>query len=78
MELKDAIDAPRFHHQWLPDEIMTEPGVLIKSTKRRLTDMGYTIINVSDFGRVDAIMFPDDKNMIGHSDKRGYGIALGY
>jgi gamma-glutamyltranspeptidase len=40
--------------------------------------MGYTIINVSDFGRVDAIMFPDDKNMTGHSDKRGYGKALGY
>jgi gamma-glutamyltranspeptidase/glutathione hydrolase len=78
MELKDAIDVPRFHHQWLPDEIMTEPGVLIKSTKRRLTEMGYTIINVSDFGRVDAIMFPDDKNMTGHSDKRGYGKALGY
>ena len=78
MELKDAIDSPRFHHQWYPDEIMIENGSFDKSTRRRLTDMGYTISNVSDFGRVDAIMFLEDGSMVGHSDIRGYGKAVGY
>jgi gamma-glutamyltranspeptidase/glutathione hydrolase len=43
MDLGQAIDAPRIHHQWLPDKIYTEPYALSPDTMRLLTGMGYTV-----------------------------------
>ena len=40
--------------------------------------MGYNIKEIPDFGRVDAIMFLEDGSMTGHSDRRGYGVSLGF
>ena len=37
MNLQEAIDAPRIHHQWLPDEVLTEPNALSPDTLRILT-----------------------------------------
>jgi len=76
--LKDAIDLPRFHHQWLPDEIQMESSFSDEQTRKDLSNMGYKIKNISDFGRVDAIYFEDDGTMSAHSDRRGYGYSLGY
>src|ERR1051326_5929043 len=43
MNVRQAVDAPRFHHQWLPDEVTFERNALPDSTTQRLTAMGYTI-----------------------------------
>lgn len=78
MDLIQAVNSPRFHHQWYPDEIMVEKDLLNNNSKRKLIDMGYSIKEVGDFGRIDAIMFLNDGLMTGYSDNRGYGKALGY
>jgi gamma-glutamyltranspeptidase/glutathione hydrolase len=77
-ELDKAIDAPRFHHQWYPDEIQMEKDFADENVKTELQNMGYAIKEIPDFGRVDAIMFLDDGSMVGYSDRRGYGKAIGY
>lgn len=43
MDLQEAIDAPRIHHQWLPDRVLMEPYALSPDTVRLLTGMGYKV-----------------------------------
>jgi gamma-glutamyltranspeptidase/glutathione hydrolase len=43
MTIQEAIDTPRIHHQWLPDEILTEPYALSPDTLRILGKMGYKV-----------------------------------
>jgi gamma-glutamyltranspeptidase / glutathione hydrolase len=43
MDIRQAIDAPRIHHQWLPDKVFTEPYALSPDTMRLLTGMGYDV-----------------------------------
>jgi len=43
MTIQEAIDTPRIHHQWLPDEILTEPYALSPDTVKALTKMGYKV-----------------------------------
>jgi gamma-glutamyltranspeptidase/glutathione hydrolase len=78
MELEDAVDFPRFHHQWYPDEIQIERETLDGQTQRRLIEMGHNITNTTKFGRIDAIIFSSEGLMKGYSDSRGYGKAIGY
>ncbi|MGB9696918.1 MAG: gamma-glutamyltransferase [Ignavibacteria bacterium] len=76
--LSDAIEIRRFHHQWLPDYIQYEQGCFPKTVVSQLMSMGHNLKEVSNFGRIDAIMIFPDGRMTGHSDSRGYGKALGY
>lgn len=78
MGLKDAIDSPRFHHQWLPDEIQMEKDFAGELQRTELSAMGYAIKNVGDFGRIEGIMINQDGSMSAHSDRRGYGFSSGY
>jgi gamma-glutamyltranspeptidase / glutathione hydrolase len=43
MDARQAVDAPRFHHQWLPDVVTFERNALPDSTTQRLQAMGYTV-----------------------------------
>jgi gamma-glutamyltranspeptidase/glutathione hydrolase len=43
MDLQEAIDAPRVHHQWLPDKVYIEPRALSPDTLRLLAGMGYDV-----------------------------------
>ena len=43
MNIQEAIDAPRIHHQWLPDKVYMEPRALSPDTIKLLTGMGYTV-----------------------------------
>jgi gamma-glutamyltranspeptidase / glutathione hydrolase len=45
-----AVDAPRIHHQWLPDAIMAEPFALSADTRAALTAMGYKIVDQTPWG----------------------------
>jgi gamma-glutamyltranspeptidase / glutathione hydrolase len=52
---QEAVDAPRIHHQWLPDEIFAEPHALSPDTKVLLEAMGYRIREQSPWGAVALI-----------------------
>ncbi len=58
MELQEAVNAPRIHHQWLPDEIFAETRALSPDTRRLLEAMGHKITEQSPWGAVAAILRP--------------------
>jgi len=43
MDIQEAIDAPRIHHQWLPDVVTVEPHALSPDTEKLLAGMGYKV-----------------------------------
>ena len=43
MNIQEAIDAPRIHHQWLPDRVYMEPYALSADTMKILTEMGHDV-----------------------------------
>jgi gamma-glutamyltranspeptidase/glutathione hydrolase len=43
MDVRQAVDAPRFHHQWLPDEVTFERDAIPDSTVQALTAIGHTV-----------------------------------
>jgi gamma-glutamyltranspeptidase/glutathione hydrolase len=55
MSLQQAIDAPRFHHQWLPDEINVEKGFLTPAFEDSLKKRGHTLKELPKLGRIDAV-----------------------
>lgn len=80
MGMQEAVNAPRFHHQWLPDEIMMEPNRFSKSVIENLTKKGYKINENSApvIGKVDAILVLPDGNLEGGADHRGDDKAVGF
>jgi gamma-glutamyltranspeptidase / glutathione hydrolase len=54
MALEDAVDAPRIHHQWLPDTLAAEPGALSADTVKSLTQMGYQVVALEPWGTGNA------------------------
>lgn len=55
MTLQQAVYAPRFHHQWLPDEIQIEPYAFAPDLIRILTEKGYRVVTRGVIGDVNAI-----------------------
>lgn len=78
MSVKDAVDAPRLHHQWLPDILQLENSYASNQQIRELKEIGYDVKIISDFARVEAIKYNPDGTLEGHSDRRGSGKALGF
>lgn len=78
MNVQQAVDAGRFHHQHLPDRVSVENGALTPEVISALVAMGYDIHPVGTIGRVNAIMRMPDGTLAGWSDTRGSGKAVGY
>lgn len=85
MTAYDAVQSPRFHHQWLPDNVHLEPGCLSEDVKAELTQMGHTLISRAELtggsgtiGRVEAILIGPDGTLEIAADKRGDDTAMGY
>jgi gamma-glutamyltranspeptidase/glutathione hydrolase len=55
MTLQEAVDAPRIHHQWLPDTIAAEPFALSADTRKALAAMGYEIVALEPWGAGNAV-----------------------
>lgn len=80
MTMQEAVNAPRFHHQWLPDDIKMEPKLFSITTINKLRKLGY-IINEKDspvIGKVDGILVLKDDSLEGGADYRGDDTAVGF
>jgi gamma-glutamyltranspeptidase/glutathione hydrolase len=58
MNVQEAVDSPRIHHQWMPDKIFVEPRALSPDTLKILNDMGYEIEEQAPWGAAAAILVP--------------------
>jgi gamma-glutamyltranspeptidase/glutathione hydrolase len=54
MTLQEAVDAPRIHHQWLPDTLAGEPFALSPDTASALIRMGYRVVALEPWGTGNA------------------------
>ena len=80
MGMQEAVNKPRFHHQWLPDEIRMEPNSFSINVKEQLKKLGY-IIDETDspvIGKVDAILVLPNGKLEGGADHRGDDAASGF
>ena len=78
MNMKEAVDAPRFHHQWLPDEIAAEEDAFTPEVEESLISMGHKIRRRGSIGRVEGIRITDQGKLEGGADKRGDDWAAGF
>lgn len=79
MGMQESVAAPRFHHQWLPDQILFENSfdtIYFESLKQK----GYQISQGKSriLGKVDAILVLPDGRLEGGADPRGDDTAVGY
>ena len=77
MSVEDAVNKPKFHHQWLPDELMVERS-FPQSTKEALEKMGYKIVTRGAIGRTEVIKVLADGKFEAVADSRGEDGAAGY
>jgi gamma-glutamyltranspeptidase/glutathione hydrolase len=76
MNIQEAVDARRIHHQWLPDEIRIEAGGVTAATVQRLREMGHTVTVQGRQGRANSIMIDTRTGeRLGAPDRRGADAA---
>ncbi|MES2373566.1 MAG: gamma-glutamyltransferase [Bacteroidota bacterium] len=77
MNADDAVNKPKFHHQWLPDEVSVERDFDIE-TKKQLQAMGYKIVERGGIGRTEAIRVLSNGKRETVADKRGDDSVAGF
>jgi gamma-glutamyltranspeptidase/glutathione hydrolase len=79
MNIQQAIDAPRIHQQWLPDEVMYEPYGMSPDTLNILTGFGHKFADrPGNIASATGIMIGEDGVRLGAIDSRSDGAAIGY
>jgi gamma-glutamyltranspeptidase/glutathione hydrolase len=80
MNLQQAIDAPRFHHQWMPDRIQFEPPGINRDTRVALEKKGHVFAEKpGNMGDAEGVMIEPKTGMrLGASDPRSGGVPVGY
>jgi gamma-glutamyltranspeptidase/glutathione hydrolase len=77
MNASDAINKPKFHHQWLPDEVLVEKDFDANVVKQ-LQGMGYIIKEVGGIGRTELIRLLSNGKKETAADKRGDDAVAGF
>ena len=80
MSMQEAVNAPRFHHQWLPDVILMEPNSFGKELVTKLNSLGYKTNEERSpvIGKVDGILILPNGKLEGGADRRGDDTAVGF
>jgi gamma-glutamyltranspeptidase/glutathione hydrolase len=79
MDIQDAVDAPRLHHQWFPDDVKYEGGKKLAAVAAELQQMGHKMKTVGAQGDAHSIwVHPDTGIYYGAADKRISGKAAGF
>ncbi len=79
MTMQQAVNALKFHHQWLPDRTTFEQGSFSEKTLETLRAKGYKIDpQTGTLGRMDCILVRPDGSLEGASDPRGDDTSVGY
>lgn len=80
MNIQEAVDAPRYHHQYLPDQIRLEPECVSEDGLALLRAMGHAIDQRDGtWGNAQAIWWnEEEKHWNGASDSRQWGLAAGH
>ena len=78
MNIGQAVDAGRFHHQWLPDWINYEKNGIDSLTAGKLREMGHILKERQAIGSINAIMILPGGKKAGGADKRGNNSSCGY
>ncbi len=77
LSTSDAVNYPKFHHQWLPDQVDVEEK-FPDSTRNALQKMGYKIVSRQSIGRTEVIRIKDDGSFEAVADSRGDDAADGF
>jgi len=86
MNIQEAVNAPRFHHQWLPDVTSVEQDFPAETIKL-LENMGHKVeVGIEESGTREAywsdgeciMIDPKRGDRLGASDKRNNGKAIGF
>jgi gamma-glutamyltranspeptidase/glutathione hydrolase len=78
MNAQEAVDAPRFHHQWVPDRIDHEPRAFPRDVAEALVRRGHALREREPIGNVSAIGLDGDGSWLGAADPRREGSAAGF
>jgi gamma-glutamyltranspeptidase / glutathione hydrolase len=79
MSMQQAVNALKFHHQWLPDKTVYEQNAFSENTIKTLKARGYILEpQRSTLGRMDCIMKHSDGSLEGASDPRSDNTSVGY
>ena len=77
MTIQEAVNAPRIHHQWLPDQISVEPLALSADTQVNLEGKGHKIVKQSVWGAAEAILIGPKERKTGIAESSGNDAMAG-
>ncbi|MGA3126753.1 MAG: gamma-glutamyltransferase [Candidatus Korobacteraceae bacterium] len=77
-DIQRAVNAPRFHHQWMPDELSVEAWQLSPDTLELLEKMGHKIKRAGSWGDAECVAIDKNGERLGASDARNGGSAVGW
>jgi len=79
MTVQQAVTAPRFHHQWLPDRIEYESGAFSEETITRLKNLGHSLVSTERIGNAQGIVIDTNTELLeAGTDPRKSSVAIGY